>query len=142
MLRHKIFITNANLLRLTTEQTLRTLLEDHRPATISFAQVPDGVLTLIETATAEKANRVVVALARVRLGADALALVSGDSPQTQQLAQVFTEFKQQELERNWIISAVVRRSRGGAVASPCIRLDRQTHFKMRVGSNDKRARLS
>lgn len=102
MLRHKIFITNANLLRLTTEQTLRTLLEDHRPATISFAQVADGVLTLIETATAEKANRVVVALARVSLGADALALVSGDSPHAQQLAQVFTEFKERELERNWI----------------------------------------
>jgi hypothetical protein len=102
ILRPKVFITNANLLRLTTEQRLRTFLEDHRPATISFVHFADGVLTLIETATAEEANRVVVALASIRLGADALALVRGDSPQGQQLAQRFTELKERELERNWM----------------------------------------
>jgi hypothetical protein len=83
MLRHKVFVTNTNLLRLTTEQKLRTLLEGHRPSTISFVRVANGVLTMIKTATAEKANRVVVALTSVRLGADVLALVSGDSPRVQ-----------------------------------------------------------
>ena len=101
-MRPKVFITNANLLRLTTEQRLRTFLEDHRPATISFVHFADGVLTLIETTTAEEANRVVVALASIRLGADALALVRGDSPQGQQLAQRFTELKERELEHNWM----------------------------------------
>jgi len=101
-MRTKVFITNPNLLRVTTEQRLRTILEDHRPATISFARCADGVLTLIETDTPEEANGLVATLASIRLAGDALALVSGNSSQGQELAQRFGELKQRELEVNWI----------------------------------------
>ena len=101
-MRPKIFITNANLLRVVTEQKLRTFLEDHRPATISFARCADGVLTQIETETSEEANSLVGALASLRLGDEALTLVSSDSSQGQALAQRFGELKRGELEVSWI----------------------------------------
>lgn len=97
----KVFITNANLLRLTTEQRLRTFLEDHHAATITVVRYGDGVLTVIETATSEQANNVAAALASSSLSTEALAVVAGDSPQGQQLAQLYAELKQRELEINW-----------------------------------------
>src|SRR5512146_82850 len=101
MMHSKVFITNANLLRLTTEQGLKTFLEDHHPATIACVRFGDGVLTVIEAATPEQANKVVTALASSSLSTEALAVVVGDSPQGQQLAQLYTELKQRELEINW-----------------------------------------
>ena len=100
-MRSKVFITNANLLRLTTEQRLRTFLVDHHPATIAFVRSGDGVLTVIEAGTPEQANKVAAALASSSLSAEALAIVQGDSTQGRQLAQLYTELKQRELEINW-----------------------------------------
>jgi hypothetical protein len=101
MVHSKVFVTNANLLRLTTEQRLRTFLEDHHAATITVVGYGDGVLTVIETATSEQANNVAAALASSSLSTEALAVVAGDSPQGQQLAQLYAELKQRELEINW-----------------------------------------
>jgi hypothetical protein len=97
----KIFIANTDLLRVTTKQRLRTFLEDHQPATMTFVRSGDGVLTLIEAGTPEQANTVAAALASSSLSEVALAVVFGDSPQGYQLAYQYTALKQRELEMNW-----------------------------------------
>jgi hypothetical protein len=101
MVRSKVFITNANLLRLTTEQKLRTFLGNDNAATITVVRDGDGVLTAIEAATPEQANGVAAALASSSLSTEDLAMVQGDSPQGRQLTQLYTELKQRELEINW-----------------------------------------
>ncbi len=97
-MRPKVFITNTNLLRLTTERRLRTFLEDYHPATIAVVRFGDGVLTVIEAATPEQANKIAAALPSNGLSTEPLAIVLGDSLQGRQLAQLYTEFKQRELE--------------------------------------------
>jgi len=101
MVRSKVFITNANLLRSTTEQKLLTFLGNDNAATITVVRYGDGVLTAIEAATPEQANKVAAALASSGLSPEDLAVVQGDSPQGQQLTQLYTELKQRELEINW-----------------------------------------
>jgi hypothetical protein len=101
MLGSKVFITHAKQLPLTTEQKLRTFVEDHPPATIAFVRSGDGVLTVIEVATPEQAKKVAAALASSSLSTEALAVVLGDSPEGRDLAQLYTELKQRELEINW-----------------------------------------
>ena len=98
----KIFIANTDLLRVTTEQSLRTFLNDHQPARMTLVRSGDGVLTLIEAGTPEHANRVAAALASSSISTVALAVVLGDSPQGYQLAHLYTALKQRELEMNWI----------------------------------------
>jgi hypothetical protein len=97
----KIFITNTDLLRVTTEQRLRTFLDDHQPATITFVRSGDGVLTLIEASTPEHANKVAASLASSNVSTVPLAVVLGDSSQGHQLAYLYTALKQRELEVNW-----------------------------------------
>jgi hypothetical protein len=101
MVRSKVFITNADLLRVTTEQKLRTFLGNDNAATITVVRHGDGVLTAIEAATPEQANGVATALVSSSLSTEDLAVVQGDSPQGQQLTQLYTELKQRELEINW-----------------------------------------
>jgi hypothetical protein len=98
----KIFIANTDLLRVTTEQRLRTFLEDHQPATMTFVRSGDGVLTLIEAGSPEQATRVAAALGSSSLSTVALAVVLGDSPQGHQLAYQYTALKQRELEMDWV----------------------------------------
>ena len=59
----KVFVTNGNLLRLTTEQRLKAFLEDYHPATIASVRCGEGVLTVIEAATSEQASTAAAALA-------------------------------------------------------------------------------
>jgi len=59
----KVFVTNDNLLRLTTQQRLKAFLEDYHPATIASVRCGEGVLTVIEAATSEQANTAAAALA-------------------------------------------------------------------------------
>lgn len=101
MVRSKIFITNTNLLRLTSEQRLRMFLGDHHLATIDCVRSGDGVLTVIEAGTPEQVTKIAAALAASSLSRVPLTVVSGDSPQGLQLAQQYTELKQRELEINW-----------------------------------------
>jgi hypothetical protein len=101
MPRAKVFITNPNLLRLTTEQRLKSFIEEHYPATIAVVRFGEGVLTMIEAATPDQANKVSAALASSNLSTETLAVVTGDSPQGQKLAQLYLDLKQRELEINW-----------------------------------------
>lgn len=101
MVASKVFITHAKPLPLTTEQKLRTFIEDHHPATIAFVRSGDGGLTVIEAATPEQAKEVVAGFTSSSLSAEALAVVLGDSLQGRHLDQLFTELKQRELEINW-----------------------------------------
>jgi hypothetical protein len=101
MVGSKIFITHAKQLPLTTEQRLRTFIEDHHPATIAFVRSGDRGLTVIEAATPEQAKKVAAALASSSLSTEALAVVLGDSPEGRHLDQLYTELKQRELEINW-----------------------------------------
>jgi len=101
MVGSKIFITHAKQLSLTTEQRLRTFIEDHHPATIAFVRSGDGGLTVIEAATPEQAKKIAAALASSSLSTEALVVVLGDSPEGRHLDQLFTELKQRELEINW-----------------------------------------
>ena len=97
----KVFITNETLLRQTTEQKLKTFLEDYRPATIASVRRGEGVLTVIEAATSEQAGTVAAALASSSLSTEPLSMVPEDSAQGQQLVQLFSELTQRELEMNW-----------------------------------------
>ena len=97
----KVYVTNANLLRLTTVQRLKTLLEGHHPATIACVRFGDGVLTVIDAATPEHANKAAAALTLSSLSIEDLGIVPGDSTQGQHLAQLYSELKQRELEVNW-----------------------------------------
>ena len=99
--RSKVYITNGNLLRLTTADRLKTLLEGHHPATIAFVRYGEGVLTVIEAATPEDAHEAAAALAVGNLSRENLGVVPGDSPQGQKLAQLYAELTQRELEVNW-----------------------------------------
>lgn len=101
MVGSKIFITHATPLPVTLEQQLRTFVEDHHPATIAFVRSGDGVLTVIEVATPEQAEKVAAALATGSLSMEPLAVVLGDSPQGRDLDHLYTELKQQELEVHW-----------------------------------------
>ena len=101
MVASKVFITHAKPLPLTTEQRLRTFIEDHHPATITFVRSGDGGLTVIEAATPEQAKKIAAALASSSLSTEALVVVLGDSPEGRHLDQLFTELKQRELEINW-----------------------------------------
>ena len=69
MVGSKIFITHAKQMPVTTEQRLRTFIEDHHPATIAFARSGDGELTVIEAATPEQAKKIVAALAATSVAA-------------------------------------------------------------------------
>jgi hypothetical protein len=97
----KVFVTNGNLLRLTTEQRLKAFLEDYHPATIASVRCGEGVLTVIEAATSEQANTAAAALASSSLSIEPLAMVSGDSVQGRQLVQLYGELTQRELEISW-----------------------------------------
>lgn len=101
MVGSKIFITHAKQLSFTTEQRLRTFIEDYHPATITFVRSGDGGLTVIEAATPEQAKKVAAALASSSLSTEALDVVLGDSPEGRHLDHLFTELKQRELEINW-----------------------------------------
>ncbi|HEX9154743.1 MAG TPA: hypothetical protein VF819_04215 [Nitrospira sp.] len=101
MVGSKIFIPHAKQLPLTTEQRLRTFVEDHHPVTIEFVRSGDGVLIVIEVATPEQAKKVAAALASSSVNAEPLDVVLGDSSEGRHLAQLYTELKQRELEINW-----------------------------------------
>lgn len=101
MVGSKVFITHAKPLPLTTEQRLRTFVEDHHPATIAFVRSGYGVLIMIEVATLEQAKQVAAALVSSSLYTEPLDVVLGDSPEGRHLAQLYTELKQRELEINW-----------------------------------------
>ena len=94
----KVFVTNGNLLRLTTEQRLKAFLEDYHPATIASVRCGEGVLTVIEAATSEQASTAAAALASSSLSIEPLAMVPGDSVQGRQLVQLYGELTQRELE--------------------------------------------
>jgi len=97
----KVFVTNGNLLRLTTEQRLKTFLEDYHPATIASVRCGEGVLTVMEAATSEQACTAAAALASSSLSIEPLAMVPGDSVQGRQLVQLYGELTQRELEISW-----------------------------------------
>jgi hypothetical protein len=101
MVGSKVFITHAKPLPLTTEQSFRTFIEDHHPATISFVRSGEGGMTVIEVATPEHAKKVAATLASSNLSPEGLDVVLGNSPEGQHLDQLYTELKQRELEINW-----------------------------------------
>jgi hypothetical protein len=97
----KVFLTHAKRLPLTTEQRLRNFVNDQFPATVAFVRSGDGGLTVIEVAAPEQAKNVAAALAASSLSAEALAIVLGDSPEGRELAELYTELTQRELEISW-----------------------------------------
>ena len=101
MVASKVFLTHARPLQGTAEQSFRTFLEAHYPATVGFVRSGDGGLTVINAKTPAQAKQVADALATNPLGTEALAVVLGDSPRGQRLDQLYTELKQLELENNW-----------------------------------------
>jgi hypothetical protein len=101
MVASKVFITHAKQLSLTSEQRLRTFVDEYHPATVAFVRSGDGGLTVIEAATSEQAKKVAAAFASSSMSTAALSVVLGDSPEGPPLDQLFTELKQRELEVNW-----------------------------------------
>ena len=101
MVGSKIYITHAKQLSFTTEQRLRTFIEDHHPATIAFVRSGDGELAVIEAATREQVEKVAAALVSSHLDPESLDAVLDSTPAGRELERLYIALKQRELENNW-----------------------------------------
>jgi hypothetical protein len=101
MVGSKVFITHARRLPLATEERFRHFVRDQLPATVAFVRSGDGGLTRIEVGTPEQAKNLKAAFALSSLSAEILAVVLGDSSEGRDLARLYVELTQRELEINW-----------------------------------------